>query len=320
MKKVFGITILLIIVCTVTMIFQPTFLQPYNAKNLVKLIALFGLLGVGASYVIVTGGIDLSIGSVVGLVGTVLAWSLQMKGWSVPAALGMCVAVSLAIGLFHGLLVTRLKLQPFVVTLCGLLLYRGIARSMVHDQQVGFGNSYEGLRYMAKGTIPLVAGYELPVVALIFIGALVLSAIFLHKTVWGRHLLATGRSEEAARYSGIRTTRYILLAYVVCSLIAGLGGVLFALDVNSVQPDNTGTFYELYAIAAAVLGGCSLRGGECTMAGILVGAALLRVLTNAVGILGVANQWEFAIIAIVILAAAIVDELLRRRRVKAAVR
>jgi ribose transport system permease protein len=144
----------------------------------------------------------------------------------------------------------------------------------------------------------------------------VLIAVFLNMTVWGRHLLATGRNEEAARYSGIRSSRYILLAYLLCSLLAGLGGILFALDVNTVQPDNLGNFYELYAIAAAVLGGCSLRGGEGSVLGVIVGAALMRVLTNAVGVLGVKNQWEFAIIGIVILIAVVVDELLRRARLK----
>jgi ribose transport system permease protein len=277
-------------------------------------VSMFAILGLGAALVIITGGIDLSIGSVVGLVGVLLAWLLSVQRWSVPAALAACALVALAIGLFHGLLVTKLRLQPFVVTLCGLLLYRGIARSLTNDGTVGFGSSFEGLRFLATGRISFVGGYTLPVPLLVLVVLAVLIAVFLNMTVAGRHLLATGRNEEAARYSGLRTSRYILLAYVMCSLLAGLGGVLFALDVNSVQPDNLGNFYELYAIAAAVLGGCSLRGGEGSVLGVIVGAALMRVLTNAVGVLGLKNQWEFAIIGIVILIAVIVDELLRRSR------
>lgn len=314
MKKTLGISFLLIVVCVLTALKEPNFLSPYNTGNLVKLVSMFAILGLGAALVIITGGIDLSIGSVVGLVGVLLAWLLTVQGWSVPAALAACVVVALVIGLFHGLLITKLRLQPFVVTLCGLLLYRGIARSLTGDGTVGFGASYDGLRYLATGKFTFIGGYTLPVPLLVLLVVAVLLAVFLNMTVWGRHLLATGRNEEAARYSGLRTSRYILLAYVLCSLLAGLGGVLFALDVNSVQPDNLGNFYELYAIAAAVLGGCSLRGGEGSVLGVIVGAALMRVLYNAIGVLGIPTQWEFAIIGVVILLAVTVDEVLRRTR------
>lgn len=314
MKKTIGITLLLVLVCVLTAIKQPNFFAPYNAGNLMRFVSMFAILGIGAALVIMTGGIDLSIGSVVGLVGVTLAWLLGNQGWNVPAALAVCTALALGIGLFHGLLITQLKLQPFVVTLCGLLIYRGMARSLTNDQTVGFGNSFDGLRYLANGQIPIMGDYWLPVPLLALVVVGVVTAIFLNLTVWGRHMLATGRNEEAARYSGLRTSRYVILAYVLCSLLAGLGGVLFALYVNTVQPDNQGNFYELYGIAAAVLGGCSLRGGEGSVLGVIVGAALMRVLTNAVGVLGLKNQWEFAIIGIVILMAVIVDEVLRRAR------
>lgn len=314
MKKTLGIILLLILVCVFTAIKQPNFFGAYNAGNLMRFISMFAILGIGAALVIITGGIDLSIGSVVGLVGVMLAWLLSKVGWSVPAALTACTMLALGIGLFHGLLITKLKLQPFVVTLCGLLIYRGAARSLTNDQTVGFGNSFENLRYMANGQISIFGEYWLPVPLLVLGGVGAVAAVFLNLTVWGRHLLATGRNEEAARYSGLRTSRYVILAYVLCSLLAGLGGVLFALYVNTVQPDNQGNFYELYGIAAAVLGGCSLRGGEGSVLGVIMGAALMRVLTNAVGVLGLKNQWEFAIIGIVILIAVIVDEVLRRAR------
>lgn len=314
MKKILGITFLLIVVCVLTALKEPNFLSPYNVGNLVKLVSMFAILGLGAALVIITGGIDLSIGSVVGLVGILLAWLLSVQGWSVPAALVACALVALVIGLFHGLLITKLRLQPFVVTLCGLLLYRGIARSLTNDGTVGFGSSFDGLRWFATGKVPFIGGYLLPVPLLVLTVVALLIAVFLNLTVWGRHLLATGRNEEAARYSGLRTSRHILLAYVLCSLFAGFGGVLFALDVNSVQPDNLGNFYELYAIAAAVLGGCSLRGGEGSVLGVIVGAALMRVLYNAIGVLGIPTQWEFAIIGVVILLAVTVDEVLRRTR------
>ena len=138
------------------------------------------------------------------------------------------------------------------------------------------------------------------------------AATFLNRTIWGRYLLALGRNEEAARYSGIAIERMKILAYVICSGTAGLGGILFALDVNSVQPAGQGNFYELYAIAAAVLGGCSLRGGEGSILGVIIGAAVMRVLYNAINVLCIPTQPEFAIIGIVILTGVIADELIRR--------
>jgi ribose transport system permease protein len=140
----------------------------------------------------------------------------------------------------------------------------------------------------------------------------ILAAIFLNKTIYGRYLLALGRNETAARYSGINTDAIKILAYMISSFLAGLGGMLFALDVNSIQPSSLGEFFELYAIAAAVLGGCSLRGGEGSILGVIIGAAVLRVLYNAINILRIPTHLEFAIIGAVILAGVIVDELVKR--------
>jgi ribose/xylose/arabinose/galactoside ABC-type transport system permease subunit len=144
------------------------------------------------------------------------------------------------------------------------------------------------------------------------LGVAMVAGVFLNYTVYGRYLLALGRNEEAARYSGINTGAMVVTAYVLCSLLAGVGGILFALDVNSIQPSGHGNFYELYAIAAAVLGGCSLRGGEGSILGAVIGAAVMHVLYNAINLLGIMTQLEFAIIGAVILVGAIVDELLKR--------
>jgi len=209
-------------------------------------------------------------------------------------------------------------LQPFVTTLCGLLLYRGIARYLTDDQSLGFGVGHESLRKLAIGKIPDAAssafGIPVPFIIMVMLG--VLAAVFLNQTIYGRYLRALGRNEPAARYSGINTERMTILAYVICSLLAGFGGVLFALDVNSIQPSGLGEFYELYAIAAAVLGGCSLRGGEGSILGVIIGAAVMRVLYNAINILRIPTHLEFAIIGAVILAGVIVDELVKRLAAK----
>ena len=311
MKKVLGILGLLLAIFVVTWIVEPKFASAYNLQNIIRWTSLFGIISIGVAFVIITGGIDLSIGSLIGLVGCLLPM-LLVAGYAPAIALLAVVVLSLAIGLMHGLLITRLGLQPFVVTLCGLLFYRGFARWLTHDQVQGFGSSYEGLRQLAIGKVPLGSGFALPIPFFLLLIVGVLAALFLNRTIWGRYLLALGRNETAARYSGIQIERMKVLAYVLCSGTAGLGGILFALDVNSVQPAAHGNFYELYAIAAAVLGGCSLRGGEGSILGVVIGAAVMRLLYNAINISGIPTQLEFAIIGAVILVGVIADELIRR--------
>lgn len=314
MKKILGIFGLLVFVCVLTAVLNPQFVNAYNVQNTVRWTALFSIISIGVAFVIITGGIDLSIGSVIGLVGSLMAWLMSVKGWTAGPAIALVMGLSVAIGLAHGLLITKMRLQPFVVTLCGLLIYRGAARFVTNDQSLGFGNEHEALRGMAIGRIPLpfMDAFTLPIPMVLMIVLGILAAIFLNKTIYGRYLMALGRNENAARYSGINTDRMKMLAYVICSTLAGFGGMLFALDFNSIQPSGTGNFYELYAIAAAVLGGCSLRGGEGTIMGVIIGAAVLRVLYNAINILGIPTHLEFAIIGAVILAGVMTDELVKR--------
>jgi ribose/xylose/arabinose/galactoside ABC-type transport system permease subunit len=628
MNKIMGILSLLVYACIATAILSDgRFLMPDNIQNIFRRSALFGIIGIGAAMVIITGGIDLSIGSLIGLVGCLLPMLLAPSyvdqgapvpivnvdtqqsvitvpdevGWlekfdllsytnatgdartltvksvsragdqtrievsgniravkpgvllqparmhhmNVGLAIALVMLVSLGAGLLHGILVTKVKLQPFVVTLCGLLFYRGFARWISGDQTKGFGAIYSDslnplatgkptslalmmmllglglavwlliritrqqrqpitspvsgqswfllamtfvimlvgvsrflslddgpvirmasaanvqvyvvaesdghqsidlthdrmklgkmvngtldrnpgpsglmpqilLSYLGYLVIPafiwslvvigqkhprslvLSAGFVLlgmlvlfgvimlkklghswagptwtprmnmlavlvslalfataishyvrrgiravgsaarlpllvtgvlggcwllgriplgqtlipaPMITLLVLAAL--AAIFLNQTIYGRYLLALGRNEDAARYSGIRTDRMVILAYVICSGAAGVAGILFALDINSVQPSGHGNFYELYAIAAAVLGGCSLRGGEGSILGVIIGAAVIQVLYNSIILLSIPSQLEFAIIGLVILAGVTTDELVKRYR------
>jgi ribose transport system permease protein len=319
MKKNFGILGILVAVFIATAIGNANFLTAYNMFNLVERASLYGIIGIGVAFVIITGGIDLSIGSLIGLVATLLPFIVVQL--SFPLAIGLLAifALSLCVGLTHGVLITRLKLQPFVVTLCGLMIYRGIARWIVSDKTMGYGNDvFSGLKVMVgnmsqlPGMADMSWAKHVPVAFLILVILGVLSSVFLNKTIYGRYLLALGRNEQAARFSGINTSLMIVLAYVICSLISGFGGLLFALDYGSIQPDSFGNFYELYAIAAAVLGGCSLRGGEGSIFGIILGAALMRLLMNSISMLGIDDQLEPAVIGIVILLGVIVDELVKR--------
>jgi len=316
MKKLLGIFGLLVVVFVSTALINKQFVSAYNLQNLLTWTSLFGIISIGVAFVIITGGIDLSIGSVIGLVGSLMAWLLTEKGWSIPLTLVTVLLLSLGIGLAHGFLITKVRLQPFVVTLCGLLLYRGIARYITDDQSQGFGNSYDGLRQIAIGKLQITGTFALPVSVFFLIGIAVLASVVLDRTIWGRYLLALGRNETATRYSGINTDGMKILAYAICSLLAGVGGILFSLNLNSIQPSGLGEFYELYAIAAAVLGGCSLRGGEGTIIGVIIGTAVMRVLYNAINILGIPTHLEFAIIGAVILAGVVADELVKRMGAK----
>ncbi|MFM8817061.1 MAG: ABC transporter permease, partial [Phycisphaerales bacterium] len=171
-----------------------------------------------------------------------------------------------------------------------------------------------GLRSMAlaRFDVPGIEGYRLPATVIPLAVIALAIAFVVSRTVWGRWLLATGRNESAARHSGVPTERIVTLAYVACSALAGLGGMLFIFDIGSAQPSDFGNFYELYAIAAAVLGGCSLRGGEVHVVGVLLGAATLQVLRTAVTLSDLGSQLEFAVIGAVLLVGVAADELVRR--------
>lgn len=307
MKKTLGIFFILLTIMILTAIAQPSFLNGHNLSNLAKWTGLFGILTIGAAFVIITGGIDLSIGAVVGLSGVTLSLLITEHKWSPGSAVLAVLLLSLVIGLIHALLITKLKLQPFVVTLCGLFFYRGMARYLAEDRVQTFQGA-EGL--LAFGKYRVFDFLPMPFLLFLFIAGL--AAVFLNLTIYGRYLLALGKNEVAARFSGINTDRMTMVSYLVCSLLAGLGGILFALDVESVQPSTFGNFYELYAIAGAVLGGCSLRGGEASILGLIFGTAIVRVLRNASNVLDVPSQLEFAVVGMVILLGVIADELIKR--------
>jgi len=310
-RNFWGIAVALVVVVAIATLVTPNFLSGRNLETLLYRTSLFGIISLGAAFVIVTGGIDLSIGSVICLVGLGLPLLSVEYGWPVLVALPAVVGASVLIGLFHGVLVTRLALQPFVVTLCGLLLYRGIARGVTKDQTVGFGGD-DSLRWLVNHRLPGFGDFE-PRLPVLILGIIALAAgLFFHRTVYGRWLLALGRNREAARLSGIPTARLIAGAYVICAVLAGLGGILFVLNSNGGKASSLGNFYELYAIAGAVLGGCSLRGGEISVAGVVLGAGMMQVLRSAITQSEFATEIEFAVVGGVILAWVVAEELLRR--------
>jgi ribose transport system permease protein len=299
MKKELGILILLVVLCIVVTIANPRFIGASNLTNMARLIGMYGIFSIGMGLVIITGGIDLSIGSVFALQGIILAIMLREWNWSWPIAVVATIVGAMLLGSMHGFFIAKVRMQPFIVTLCGLLFYRGVARFIANDETKGFGSTgFQELRQLATGSIGPV---PMPFILLIIIG--IIAYVVLHRSVFGRYLYAVGRNEDAARYSGINSQMIIL-------------GILIAFYTNSISPANHGSSYELYAIAAAVLGGCSLRGGEGSILGIIIGTALLQVLQNLVNLLGIPSSLNFAVMGAVIFLGVLVDQISGQRKKK----
>jgi len=309
-RKDIAVALLLTVLCAVVALASPQFLSATNLQNVSRLVGTYGIFSIGVGLVIITGGIDLSVGSICALLGVLLSMMLVEWHWPPIVALGAALAIGAGLGAVHGLLITRLRLQPFIVTLCGLLLYRGAARYIARDSTKGFGTGegFEWLRTLASGSVGWV---PMPFVLLAIVA--IAAWLLLHRSVFGRHLVAIGRNEEAARYAGIQTQAVVAWAYVMSGMLAAMSAIIIAFYTNSISPASHGNFYELYAIAAAVVGGCSLRGGEGSIAGIVMGAALLQVLRNLVNLLDIPGSLDFAVMGAVILLGAIADQLVARQ-------
>lgn len=303
-KKDIGLFVLILVVGAVVATINPLFLSPINLGNTANLVGLFGLFAIGQAFVIITGGIELSVGSIIALLGVLFVDLIVNFGVAWPLALLLMLILGMIMGLMHGFLITRLGLQPFIVTLCGLLIYRGVARFYTADATAGFafGDSFPTLEWMTTGRF-----YGVPHSFIAMLVVAMIMWVVLHRSVFGRHLYAVGKNEEAARYSGINTRKVIVAAYVICGLLTAIAAIFFAMYTRSISPSSHGNFYELYAIAAAVLGGFSLRGGEGSIVGVVLGVILLQILQNLVNLLGIPSSLNFAVMGSVILIGVLAD-------------
>jgi ribose transport system permease protein len=318
LKKDLGLFLLIVVVGAIVAFLNPRFISPINLANTANLIGLFGLFSIGEGFVIITGGIDLSVGSIFALLGVVFVDLLVTYQLNWALAVLIVVLGGVALGAIHGFLITRMRLQPFIVTLCGLLVYRGVARYYTNDGTAGFefGQTFPTLEWLTTGR-----SFGVPHSFAAFLLVAAVMAVVLHRSIFGRYLFAVGKNEEAARYSGIRTTRVIAAAYIICGGLAGLSSIYLTMYTRSISPASHGNFYELYGIAAAVLGGCSLRGGEGSILGIVLGAILLQMLQNLVNLLGIPSSLNFAVMGTVILIGVLADQqLVRLRQSRAASR
>jgi ribose transport system permease protein len=310
-RKNLGLIVLILVVSAAVAILNPRFLSPVNLSNTANLIGLFGIFAIAQAFVIISGGIELSSGSVIALLGVIFVDLVGNDVLSPLTATLLVLALGAVIGVLHGVLIARVGLQPFVVTLCGLLIYRGIARYYTEDATAGFafGASFPTLEWLTAGRI---LGVPNSLTAMLLIA--VLTGILLHRSVYGRTLLATGRNPEGARYSGVNTQSVLIVAYVICTVLTAISAIFIAMYTRSISPASHGNFYELYAIAAAVLGGCSLRGGEGSILGVVLGTVLLQVLQNLVNLLGIPSSLNFAVMGSVIILGVLADNWFLQRK------
>lgn len=292
---------------------SPNFFQFTNIVGILLATAVNGVLALGATFVIITAGIDLSVG-------TVMTLSAVMSGvfvtfWGLPVPLGVLagLATGALAGLFNGVVITRMKIPPFVATLGMLYIAKGLALVISGLKPIYFTDT-PLFTQIAMGSVlgAIIPGLEIPNAVLILFAAALLAHIILTKTILGRYTFAIGSNEEATRLSGVNVFFWKTAVYTLAGAFAGLGGVIIAARLNSAQPA-LGTGYELDAIAAVVIGGTSLSGGEGSILGTIIGAFVISVLTNGLRILSVPQEWQIVVTGGIVILAVYADTLRRRQ-------
>ena len=283
----------------------PYFLTVSNLLNVLEQTAINAIIAAGMTFVIISGGIDLSVGSLVALAGVVLALGLQ-AGWPAPAAIAAALAVGAAFGILSGLSITWGRLPPFIATLGMMSVARGTALLFTDGRPIsGFD---AGFRSLATGRL-----LGIPAPVLITIAVYLIAHLVLRRTRFGRYVYAMGGNEEATRLSGVNVRFHKTAVYAVSGLASAVAAVLLTARLNSAQPI-AGMMYELDAIAAVVIGGTSLMGGDGAIGGTLIGALIMGVLRNGLNLLGVSSFVQQVVIGLVIVFAVLIDTALKPRK------
>ncbi len=274
----------------------PIFWKPMNLSNVMRQISEIGILATGMTLVIISGGIDLSVGSLLALSGTVFAHTFLNLGWPLAGAMAAALGVTSAFGLASGAIIARFNMQPFIVTLAAMIGSRGFARWLVNNANIdiGFGSGY------IDKVIAFIA--EKKVVVPTFLAVAAMGLVLMRFTRFGRYLIAVGGSEDAARLSGINTGWVKVRVYAISGLFAGIAGVVHCCQNHQGSP-NAGVAYELDAIAAAVIGGTSLAGGKGAIFGTVVGTLALGILSNLLGLNNVDENTQWMLKAAIIIVA-----------------
>ncbi|NLY52819.1 MAG: ABC transporter permease [Firmicutes bacterium] len=286
---------------------SPNFARFSNIVGILLSTAVNGILAVGVSFVIVTGGIDLSVGTVMTLCSVMTGVVVTFWGLPIPLGILAGLATGALCGCINGTCVAKLKLPPFIATLGMMMVSKGLSLVISGTKPIYF-LATPAFRQIAMGTI-----FGIPYAVFIFFGAAVAASLILTRTIVGRYAFALGSNEEAARLSGINVDRWKIGIYTLEGLFVGLAGIVMASRLNSAQPA-LGQGYELEAIAAVVIGGTSLSGGEGSILGTIIGAFIMSVLTNGLRILSIPQEWQTVVIGIIVILAVYTDILRRQGR------
>lgn len=295
----YGIFIAFVCICVILSFATPYFFTSQNILIVLRQVSINGILAIGVTFVIIAGGIDLSLGSVVALTGVVAASFAHPGTYPliVPIALGLLTGS--VIGAINGLSITMGKVAPFIVTLGMMTIARGLALVLSDGRPVT--NLSPGFNFIGGGDF-----LHIPVPILLFILVIIVSAVILNYTRIGRYIYAVGGNENAARASGIRVNGVKLFAYMMCSGLAALAGIVLASRITTGQP-NAGIAYELDAIAAVVIGGTSLLGGRGSIAGTVIGVLIIGVINNGLDLLNVTSYYQQIIKGVIIVGAVLLD-------------
>ena len=279
----------------------PQFGQWGNLVNITRNFSFVGIVALGMTLVILTGGIDLSVGSVWGMT-AVLTASLMSQGWLIAPAIPVGLLAAAAVGLFNGLCVTRLNMSPFVPTLASLSIARSLALIITHGRPISnFGPQKQAFYWIGGGDI---GGVPNPFI--LFVLLAIIFWIVLSRTVWGRRVYAVGGNEKAARLTGLNVRRLKVSVYIISALCAGIAGIVQASYLSSVTA-SLATGQELSVIAATVIGGVNLSGGEGTIFGVLIGTVMLEVLRNGLLLFGIDPYWQGVFVGAIIVIAVSLD-------------
>jgi ribose/xylose/arabinose/galactoside ABC-type transport system permease subunit len=292
---------------------QDVFVSPSNLQNLSRQIALLGVFALGEAIVIIAGGIDLAVGSVIGFTGMWCARMFAEWHWPLAGAILAALVTSLSIGLLHAALIHYLRMPPFIVTLGSLSILRSLSQLMSNAMPipvVGEGLNSSGLDFLVSERL-----LGVPISVWLLLLLLVALELLMRRTRVGRYLYSIGSNEEAARLSGVKVFHTKAVAYALSALLAGLAGVLYV-GYNGQGDPRSGFGYELNAIAAAVVGGCSLQGGQGTLLGAIFGAAILNVILSGINLFikTGASLWEGTIVGTVVVLAVLFNVVGRRDR------
>jgi ribose transport system permease protein len=296
----------LIVLFVALAVASPHFLTETNLSSVVRQTAVINIMALGMTMIIVTGGIDLSVGSILAM-GGLLGTMAMEKGAPIPAGVAIGVATGLACGLLNGVLITRLKIAPFIVTLGTLGIFRGL--TLIISNGLPVHRIPSSFSFLGEGNV-----LGAPFVLWILAGCAVVTHLILERTRLGRYAFSIGSNVEAAVYAGIPVAFHTTAVYAIAGMLTGLAGMIEASRLMTGQP-TAGQGYELQAIAAVVIGGGSLHGGEGGVAGTLIGALIMGLLSNGSDLLGVSPYLQQAIIGAVIILAVAVDELRKRRTI-----